>query len=134
MELDRKFTTDKSQYGFQEGIQVTQAVLSVLVAIQKDIEFIVVLDLAKAYDNILKLLMERKLNSAVYENLTNQLVSFLLTVQAQVSGDITSITIAMLRGLTQGYVVPRPLPSFHQRTPRASQRRPTSCRVITELI
>lgn len=33
MELDRTFVTDKAQYGFQSIIQVTQAALSVLVAI-----------------------------------------------------------------------------------------------------
>lgn len=33
--LDRQFETDKSQYGFQAGIQTTQAALSVLAAISK---------------------------------------------------------------------------------------------------
>lgn len=101
-EIDRRFTTDRAQYGFQAGIQVSQAALSVLAAIQKDIEFVVVLDLAKAYENILKLLMESKLRNKVEDNLTKQLLIFLLTVHAQVSGDVTNTTIAMLRGLTQG--------------------------------
>lgn len=93
--------TDRAQYGFQAGIQVTQAALSVMATIKKDIDFVVVLDLAKAYGNILKLLMESKLRSKVDDKLTNQLIVFLLTVQAQVSGDITNTVIAMLRGLTQ---------------------------------
>lgn len=57
LDLDRKFETDKAQYGFKTGIKVTQAALSVLSAIRKGIEFIVVLDLAKEYDNVLKVLM-----------------------------------------------------------------------------
>lgn len=60
-----------------------------------------VLDLAKAYDNILKLMMQRKLDREIDENLTSQLIIFLLTVQATVSGDITETSINMLRGLTQ---------------------------------
>lgn len=48
------------------------------------------------------MLMESKFKSEVEDNLTNQLVIFLLTVDAQVSGDITNTAIAMLRGLTQG--------------------------------
>lgn len=101
-ELDRTFETDESQYGFQQGIQVTQAALSVLAALKKGIEFVFVLDLAKAYDNVQKILMEGKLRQEVDDNLTNQLIIFLLTVQAKVTGDISHTMINMLRGLTQG--------------------------------
>lgn len=101
-ELDRKFVTDNSQYGFQAGIQVTRSELSVLAALQKGADFIVVLDLAKAYDNIVKLLMQSKLDNAVDENIANQLTIFLITVYAQVTGDISNTAIAMLRGHTQG--------------------------------
>lgn len=97
IEMDRKFVTDRAQYGFQAGIQVTQAELSVLAAIQRDAEFVVVLDLAKAYDNILKLLMHSKLQEQFDDNLTNQLIIFLITVQAQVFGDISNTLIEMLR-------------------------------------
>lgn len=69
LELDRNFVTDKSQYGFQAGIKVTQAALSILAAIRHDVEFIVVLDLAKYYDNVLKQLMRSKLEDAVDEKL-----------------------------------------------------------------
>lgn len=55
--LDKSFETDEAHYGFQKGIQVTLAALSVLAALQKDVEFVVVLDLSKAYDNFIKLLM-----------------------------------------------------------------------------
>lgn len=34
IELDKAFTTDKAQFGFQEGIQIIQAALSVLAAIK----------------------------------------------------------------------------------------------------
>lgn len=64
-ELDRNFVTENSQYGFHAGIQVTQAALSVLVVIEKDIEFIVFLDLTKAYENILKIWIQSKLNESI---------------------------------------------------------------------
>lgn len=102
IEMDREFVTDRAQYGFQAGIQVTQAALSVLATIQKDVEFVVVLDLAKAYDNILKLLMQAKLQEYFDDNQTNQLIVFLITVQTKVSGYISQTLIEMLRGLTQG--------------------------------
>lgn len=73
-----------------------------MAAIRKVIEFIVVLDLVKAYDNVLKILMSNKLLDNTDENLTNQLTIFLLMVQEQVTGDISNTTIAMRRGLTQG--------------------------------
>lgn len=101
-ELVRTFVTSNAQYVFQNGIQVTQAALSVLAAIYKGADFIVVLDLAKAYYNMLMLMMQRKLDRAVDENLTSQLIIFLLTFQATVSGEITETAINMLRGLTQG--------------------------------
>lgn len=102
LDLDRKFETDKAQYVFQSGIQITQAALRVLVAIQKVIEFIFVLDLAKAYDNVLKQLMRGKLRDATDQNLTDQLTVFFMMIIAQVKGEITNTMVQMKRGLTQG--------------------------------
>lgn len=46
--------------------------------------------------------MQQKLFNEVDDNLARQLTTFLLTVTAQVTGDITRTNIQMLRGLTQG--------------------------------
>lgn len=102
LNLDRTYETDKAQYGFQSGIQITQAALSVLAAMRSGAEFIVALDLAKAYDKILKLLMSTKLHEQVDKNLAYQLIVFLLTVTARVTGDVANTDIEMRRGLTQG--------------------------------
>lgn len=100
--MDRRFVTDKAQYGFQAGIQATQDALNVLPAIQKDVEFLMVLDLAKGYDKTINLLMQNKLQDEFDDNLTHQLIIFLITVRAQMTGDILGTKIEMLRGLTQG--------------------------------
>lgn len=93
---------DKAQYGFQSGIQVMQTALSVLSEIYKGAGYIVALDLAKAFDTILKLLMRGKLDENIDTNLTNQLTISLLAVKAKATGDISDTDIEMLRGLTQG--------------------------------
>lgn len=73
-----------------------------LAAIRKGAEFIVVLDLAKAYNNVINTVMRRKLRENIDSNLTNQLTIFLMTVYAQVTSDLSNTVIEMLRGLTQG--------------------------------
>lgn len=61
-----------------------------------------VLDLAKAYDSILKLLLIEKLEEKVPQNLVRQLKVFIMTVVARVTEDITNTPIPMRPGLTQG--------------------------------
>lgn len=85
LELDRKFETDRAQYGFKADIQITHAAFSVLAAIHSYI-ILVVLDLSKAYEKVVKELMRSKLRNVTEENLTNQLIIFLLMVKAQVTG------------------------------------------------
>lgn len=69
---------------------------------ERGAKFVVALDLAKAYDTILKLLMSGKLHNQVEENLDYQLMIFLLTVTGRVTGDVANTDIEMCRVLTQG--------------------------------
>lgn len=68
-----------------------------------------VLDLAKAYDSVLKTLLIKKLERVIPINLLNYLKVFISTVVATVSGDITNTIIPMRRGLTQGGTSSPPL-------------------------
>lgn len=102
LELEKAIVTDNAQFGFQAGLQTLQAALSVLAALKKTARFIAVLDLAKAYDSIVKALLLGKLEGKVNTDLANQLLIFLLTVRAKVAGDITDTEIVMKKGLTQG--------------------------------
>lgn len=102
LELEKVITTDRSQFGFQAGLQVTQAALSVLAALKTVAKFLSILDLAKAYDSVIKALLLQKLEDKVDTNLVSQLLVFLLTVRAFVAGDITKTEIIMQKGLTQG--------------------------------
>lgn len=102
IELEKVVVTEKSQFGFQAVLQVTQAALSVLAALKSAARLIVVLDLAKAYDSILKALLILKLEEELDTNLANQLLIFLLTVHSKVAGDIAKTEIGMHKGLTQG--------------------------------
>lgn len=85
LELEKAITTDKSQFGFQAGLQVAQAALSVLAALKTTARFIAVIDLTKAYDSIVKALLLAKLETKVDKNLANQLLISLLSVHAQVA-------------------------------------------------
>lgn len=98
--------TDISQYGLQEGIQIEQVSLRVAALLRKGIQYILVLDLAKAYDTVLRRLLLEKLKRRVLRNLVNQLRVFLSTVVDRVAGDITNTRIPMKRGLTQGGTSP----------------------------
>lgn len=53
-------------------------------------KFFAILDLAKAYDYIVKALLLQKLENKMDANLANQRLVFLLTVRAHVAGDITN--------------------------------------------
>lgn len=77
--------------------------------IQDGIEFILVLDLSKAYDTVLKLLLIEKLKKVIPPNLVIQLRVFISTVIATVTGDITNLAVSMRRGLTQGGTSSPPL-------------------------
>lgn len=102
IELEKEIQTDRSQFGFQAGVQILQAALNILAAIKAKARFITVLDLAKAYDSIVKTRIYQKLKDTIDENIANQLLVFLLKVRAQVAGDITKTDIIMRKGLTQG--------------------------------
>lgn len=58
-DLERNLQADRAQYRFKAGIQVTKAALSVLTAIEKRAEFVIVPDLSKAYGTIHKQLMKQ---------------------------------------------------------------------------
>lgn len=98
MELERVLHTDQAQFGFQAGIQIEQAILRVAVMIRKGINFILVLDLSKAYDTVLKALLIEKLKESIPTNLVNKLRVFITTVTAKVTGDITNTIIPLKRG------------------------------------
>lgn len=53
--------TDRAQFVFQEGIQIEQTSLRVAALLHDGILFILVLDLSKAYDTVLKELLIEKL-------------------------------------------------------------------------
>lgn len=115
-EMDRSFVTDRSQYGFQQGIQVTQAALSVLVAIKKEVECVVVLDLSKAYDNVRKLIMESKLRQEFDDNITNQLTHHIF-IDCALQGKWRHITHGdqHTKRLNAGrHFLPCTLPGVHQ--------------------
>lgn len=61
------------------------------------IQFILVLDLAKAYDTVLKSLLIEKMERELPSNLVRQLKVFITTVMARVSGDISRKPIPMRR-------------------------------------
>lgn len=102
LELEKVVETDRAQFGFQSGLPVLQAALSVLAALKSTAKFIAVLDLAKAYDSIVKAFLFQRLQGKVDSNLANQILIFLLTVRAQVAGDITNTEVIVRKGLTQG--------------------------------
>lgn len=70
--------------------------------IREDIYFILVMDLSKAYDTVLKALPIEKLKKALPVKLVSQLKVFITMLMARVSGDITNTPIPMLRSLKQG--------------------------------
>lgn len=108
LELEKVVTTDKLQFGFQAGLQVEQAALSILAALKTVERYISILDLSKTYDSMIKALLFQKIQNKVDRNLANHLSIILFTIQAQVSGDITKTTITMRIGLTQVGRRPRP--------------------------
>lgn len=81
---------------------MTKATLGVLAAIHKGAEYIMALDLPKYFDLILKLTIRGKLDENIDNNLANELIIFLLTAKARVTGDISDAEIEIIRGLTQG--------------------------------
>lgn len=109
MELEKLLKTDQAQFAFQAGIQIEKALLRVAAMIRKGINFILVLDLSKAYETVLKALVIEKLKEIVPVNLVNKLRVFIKTVTAKVTGDITNTIIQMKRGLTQGGTSSPPL-------------------------
>lgn len=102
IELEKVIKTDKSQFGFQAGLKILRAALNVLAAIRTTAIFLAILDLAKAYDSIVKALLLLKLEITVDQNLANQILVFLLTVHERVAGDITNTDVIMRKGLTRG--------------------------------
>lgn len=106
MELESLFTTDRAQFGFQEGklclvVQIEQAALRVAELIRNGVRYVLVLDLSKAYDTVLKLLLIKKLQRIIPSNLLSQVKVFISTVVVKVSGEILNTLIPMRRGLTQ---------------------------------
>lgn len=83
--------------------------MRVAALIRSGIKYILVLDLAKAYDTVLKMALIKKLENLIPTNLLNQLRVFIATVVAKVSGDISDTRIPMKRGLTQGGTSSPPL-------------------------
>lgn len=101
LEFDKQVTTDRVQYGYLSGVQVIQAALSLLAALQSAAIFLAFLDLSKAYDSIIKQLLLAKLRRLVEDNLGNQLLIFLVTVRSTITGDIAKTQLLMEKGLTQ---------------------------------
>lgn len=67
--------------------------------IEQRVHYLLLLDLAKAYDLVLKDLLIKKLEKLIPTNLGNQLKAFIATVVGTVTGDITNTAIPMPRGL-----------------------------------
>lgn len=61
MKLEQLLQTDQVKFGFQTGIQIEQAILRLASMIRKGINFILVLDVSKAYYTVLKALLIEKL-------------------------------------------------------------------------
>lgn len=61
LELDEDGDTDIAQYGFLDGVEVIKAALSLLASFQSTDSFLFVLDLANAYDVVLKKLLFTKI-------------------------------------------------------------------------
>lgn len=101
LDLEKVITTDRSQFGFQAGLQILQSALSVLAALKTVAKFLAILDLSKSYDSIVKELLLQKLENKVHSNLANQLLIFLLTVRAYVKREITNTEIVTTKGLNQ---------------------------------
>lgn len=108
-QMEELIVTDKAQFGFQEGIQIEQAALRVAALLRKGIYYLLVLDLSKAYDTVLKAMLIEKLKKLLPVNLVKQLLVFITSVMAKVAGDITETPIPMRRGLTQGGTSSPPL-------------------------
>lgn len=101
-EIEELVETDKAQFVFQEEIQIEQAILRVATLLWDTIQFILVLDLAKAYDTVLKTLLIEKLEQVLPRNLVCQLKVFITTVKTRVSGDITKHLSPCVEGCHKG--------------------------------
>lgn len=108
-QLESIAETDKAQFEFQEGIQIEKSALRVAALLKRGIQYLLVLDLAKAYDSVLKLLLIEKKRTVVPENFVSKLKVFITTVVEKVSGDITNTPTIMRRSLIQGGTSSPPL-------------------------
>lgn len=80
---------------------MTQAALRLIAALETTAIYIVVLDLSKAYESVVKQILLQNISQIIDQNLTNQLLIFLLILKSKVAVDIKDTHISMDKGLTQ---------------------------------
>lgn len=62
MELEKNLSTDRMQFGFQKNVNTLQAALDIAAVVEAELgELLAVLDLAKAYDRVVRRLLIEKL-------------------------------------------------------------------------
>lgn len=73
------------------------------------IRYILILDVSKAYDTVLKMMLIEKLKTLTPANILNQFRMFIHTLVAKVDGYISNTIVQMRRGITQGGTSSPPL-------------------------
>lgn len=109
-ELETEIGMDRMQFGFQRDINTLQAALDIAAMIESKFgQLLAVLDLAKAYDKVIRQLLVDKLTKhGVPTNIINQLIVFLLLLLARTVGYVKETIAVLTIGLVQGALRHRP--------------------------
>lgn len=100
--MDRFFETDHAQFGFQGGLNILQAVLEVEGTRRNGACYFAILDLKKAYDKVIRLILKQKLDKILPTDIVKQLIVFLVVVEMITEGDYTATKAKAKTGLNQG--------------------------------
>lgn len=91
-----------SQFGFQTGIAVTQALLQPEENARVEMTRAAVLDLEKAYDKVDRALLLEIMKELVDENITKMVRTLLGPLLIRARSDPTNYTAQLIRGVPQG--------------------------------
>lgn len=101
-ELHEIVRKDYMQFGLQLTIDTLQAAIVVAAVLNEADEYlVVVLDLTKAYDRVVRAILIEKEKMNVPEDLINQIIEFLVPLLVQTNGEVTHIVAVLTTGWTR---------------------------------
>lgn len=103
--MKRNLGADRKQFGFQRSINTLQAALDIARTVESELgQMLAVLDLAKAYDRVIRRLLVKKVDAhGVPAGLVSQLILFMVPLLVLMAGYLTGTEALLTTRLSQGF-------------------------------